>query len=132
MPCPDLILEGDVRYASPQVGHQNFKCCGFDNFAGELAPARTFGFWAEVKTLLEAGLGQGGDLSNALIFDRPGFDASLLRFSNEPVRHKVLDLTGDLALLGRPLRAHVLAVRAGHRLHVEFVRKLAKVMIKDA
>lgn len=132
MPCSELILEGDVSYPSPQVGHQNFSFRFSGSFARELAPARTFGFWSEVKALLEAGLGQGGDLSNALIFDRPGFDASLLRFPDEPARHKVLDLAGDLALLGRPLHAHVLAVRAGHRLHVEFVRKLARIMNKDA
>lgn len=132
MPCSELILEGDVSYPSPQVGHQNYVCRSFGSFAEELAPARTFGFWSEVKALLEAGLGQGGDLSNALIFDRPGFDVSQLRFPNEPARHKVLDLAGDLALLGRPLQARVLAVRAGHRLHVELVCKLARVMNKDA
>ena len=71
--------------------------------------------------------------SNALIYDRPGFDVKKSqRFVNEPVRHKVLDLAGDLCLLGRPLRAFVLAVRAGHKLHVEFVRKVAEEMRKNA
>ena len=133
MPDSQYNLEGAVSYASEQVGSQRFRYCGYDNFVTHVAPARTFGFWSEVKTLLENGLGQGGDLSNALIYDRPGFDVKKSqRFVNEPVRHKVLDLAGDLCLLGRPLRAFVLAVRAGHKLHVEFVRKVAEEMRKNA
>ncbi len=133
MPDSQYNLEGAVSYASEQVGSQRFRYCGYDNFVTHVAPARTFGFWSEVKTLLENGLGQGGDLSNALIYDRPGFDVKKSqRFVNEPVRHKVLDLAGDLCLLGRPLLAFVLAVRAGHKLHVEFVRKVAEEMRKNA
>ncbi|MGM9992357.1 MAG: UDP-3-O-acyl-N-acetylglucosamine deacetylase [Candidatus Bruticola sp.] len=133
MPDSQYNLEGAVSYNSPQVGIQRYRYCGYDNFVTHIAPARTFGFWSEVKTLLENGLGQGGDLSNALIYDRPGFNAAEnQRFVNEPVRHKILDLAGDICLLGRPLCAFVLAVRAGHKLHVEFVRKIAEEMKKNA
>ena len=127
MPDSQYNLEGAVSFASPQVGRQRFRYCGYDDFVSHVAPARTFGFWSEVKVLLEHGLGRGGDLSNALVFARPGFDPkSALRFQDEPVRHKVLDLAGDLNLLGRPLCAFVLAVRAGHKLHVDLVRKIAE------
>lgn len=117
--------EGCVSYPCPEVGVQRYRYNSYDNFAQGLAPARTFGFWAEVKALLERGLGRGGDLENALIFGRPAeMGAPKLRFANEPVRHKVLDLMGDIALLGQPLSAFVLAVKAGHRLHSEFVKKV--------
>ncbi|MGM9998222.1 MAG: UDP-3-O-acyl-N-acetylglucosamine deacetylase [Candidatus Bruticola sp.] len=133
MPDSQYNLEGAVSYNSPQVGIQRYRYCGYDNFVTHIAPARTFGFWSEVKALLENGLGQGGDLSNALIYDRPGFNAAEnQRFVNEPVRHKILDLAGDICLLGRPLCAFVLAVRAGHKLHVEFIRKVAEEMKKNA
>lgn len=129
-PASRLILEGDVTYRSSQVGHQIFSFDGTkEEFVEAVAPARTFGFWAEVKELLANNLGQGGSLDNALIFDRPGFNPkSVLRYDDEPVRHKILDLTGDLSLLGAPLQAHILAIKAGHRLHVEFVRKVAEVI----
>lgn len=133
MPDSQYNLEGSVEYPSPQVGLQRYRYCGYDNFVTHLAPARTFGFWSEVQELLQHGLGRGGDLQNALVFDRPGFKAEEnLRFRNEPVRHKILDLAGDLVLLGRPLCAFVLAIKAGHKLHVEFVRRLAQEMEKDA
>lgn len=132
MPDSQFNLEGDVCYASRQVGHQRFRYSGYDNFVSHVAPARTFGFWAEVEALLAHGLGRGGDLSNALIFDRPGFvPEESLRFKDEPVRHKVLDLAGDINLLGRPLNAFVLAVRAGHKLHVELISKVAAEMEKE-
>ncbi|MBQ7529170.1 UDP-3-O-[bacterium] len=129
-PASKLILESDVTYKSPQVGHQIFSFCGTgEEFCTAVAPARTFGFWAEVKDLLANNLGKGGNLDNALIFDRPGFNPqSILRYDNEPVRHKMLDLAGDLNLLGVPVKAHILAIRAGHKLHVEFVRKVAEVI----
>lgn len=129
MPDSVLTLEGAVEYDSPQVGFQRFRCSWWEDFTEHLAPARTFGFWGEVKELLARGLGQGADLSNALIFDKPGSDIEkILRFPDEPVRHKVLDLAGDLALLGKPLSASVLAIRAGHKLHVELVKKLSEAI----
>ena len=98
-------------------------------FARELAPARTFGFYREARPLLERGLIRGTGLENTVVIG-PGaiFSRGGLRFKDEFVRHKTLDLLGDLALLGSPLRATILAVRPGHQLNVEFVRKLKEVL----
>lgn len=126
VPDSSLSYEASVDYACPEVGVQRYRYNGYDDFCTHLAPARTFGFWEEVQALLQAGLGLGGNLDNALVFGRPDHPVTSeqLRFVNEPVRHKVLDLAGDMALLGRPLQAHVFAVRGGHKLHVELVKKL--------
>ena len=125
LPSEEPLLEASIHFAHPLVGAQHFGFRpGVDDFSADLAPARTFGFWEEVQALLARGLARGGDLSNALILGGPGGFSSPPRFPNEPVRHKVLDLMGDLALLEVPLQARVLAVRAGHRLHVELARKI--------
>jgi UDP-3-O-[3-hydroxymyristoyl] N-acetylglucosamine deacetylase len=119
------VLESWIHFAHPLVGLQS--CCfcpETQDFAQELAPARTFGFWDEVQALLARGLARGGDLANALVIGGPGGFSSPPRFADEPVRHKTLDLCGDLALLGAPLRARVLTLRGGHRLHLELARKI--------
>jgi UDP-3-O-[3-hydroxymyristoyl] N-acetylglucosamine deacetylase len=94
-------------------------------FASELAPARTFGFLADVEALKARGLARGGSLANAVVV---GPDRILnpegLRFPDEFVRHKALDLVGDLALLGLPLRGRVTVARGGHQLHVALVAAL--------
>ncbi len=96
-----------------------------ERFAAELAPARTFGFLAEVEALKARGLARGGSLENAVVI---GPDRVLnpegVRFSDEFVRHKALDLVGDLALLGLPLRGRVAVARGGHRLHSLLVKAL--------
>ena len=93
-------------------------------FAQKLAPARTFTFEDEVATLRRAGLALGGSLDNALVLSDNRLLNPELRFPDEFVRHKILDLTGDLSLLGRPLRAHVVAYRAGHDLHARLARRI--------
>ena len=94
-------------------------------FAEELAPARTFGFLSEIEALKARGLGRGGSLENAVVI---GTDRILnpegLRFPDEFVRHKALDLVGDLALLGMPLRGRVAVTRGGHALHTRLVAAL--------
>ncbi len=95
-----------------------------DRFAEQVAPARTWGFADELDALQQAGLAQGASAGNALGIGREGY-LSPPRFPNEPARHKVLDLLGDLALLGVPLQAHVIACGAGHALHVALVRRIA-------
>ena len=87
-------------------------------FRAEVAAARTFGFEAEVLALREAGFARGGSLDNAVVFGADGgvLNPGGLRFADEPVRHKVLDLMGDLALLGGRLRARVTVDRPGHAL----------------
>jgi UDP-3-O-acyl N-acetylglucosamine deacetylase len=90
-----------------------------------IAPNRTFGFRHEVEALLERGLALGGSLENAVVFDVDGPMAPL-RSADEPVRHKVLDLIGDFALLGAYPQCEVIAIKSGHALHYAAVRALAE------
>jgi UDP-3-O-[3-hydroxymyristoyl] N-acetylglucosamine deacetylase len=96
-----------------------------DNFATEIAPARTFGFLREVEMLRRSGLALGGSLENAIVIGETGVLNNKLRFEDEFVRHKILDALGDLSLLGRPVLGHVEAWRAGHALHAELATKIA-------
>lgn len=127
LPAEETVLRYALYYPHPLLGYQE---CEFTparhSFATELAPARTFALQQEVELLQAKGLARGGSLDNALVV---GMDAysSPLRLPNEPVRHKCLDLLGDLYLLGRPLQAQVIAIKAGHRWHVELVRKISLV-----
>lgn len=101
-------------------------------FINEIAPSRTFGFIKEVEELKERGLVQGGSLKNAVVIDDGGvINKGGLRFPNEPVRHKILDLIGDLYLTGRPVKGHIMAVKAGHLFHVKLAQKLEKLMEKE-
>jgi len=102
-----------------------------ENFIREIAPSRTFGFVREVEKLKEKKLVQGGSLKNAVLIDDKGvINKEGLRFPNEPVRHKIMDLIGDLYLLGRPIKAHVIAVKAGHLFHVRLAQKLEEIIEK--
>jgi UDP-3-O-acyl N-acetylglucosamine deacetylase len=129
LPSPVPRLHYSLYYPHPQLGYQEVS---FDplqqSFAVELAPARTFALEQEVEWLRSKGLAQGGSLDNALVVRADGF-SSPLRLPLEPVRHKCLDLFGDLFLMGRPLQAHVLAVKAGHRWHTELVRKMQREVV---
>jgi UDP-3-O-[3-hydroxymyristoyl] N-acetylglucosamine deacetylase len=93
-------------------------------FATEVAPARTFGFADQVEKLRQAGLIQGGSLENALVCDGEIWLNPPLRFADEPARHKLLDLLGDLSLLGPIPQAHYLAYKASHKLHIQLARRL--------
>lgn len=94
-----------------------------ETFGRDLAPARTFAFAHEVEALHRSGRGRGGTLDNTLVLAADGvINPGGMRFLDEPVRHKVLDVVGDLALLGAPLEGRVDALRPGHRLHVALVR----------
>ncbi len=92
-------------------------------YLDEIAPARTFGFLYELELLKKKGLSGGVSFSNVLVFDEEG-PLNPPRFPNEPVRHKVVDFIGDVSLLGKRLRAHVVAYKPGHSLDVAFVRAL--------
>jgi UDP-3-O-[3-hydroxymyristoyl] N-acetylglucosamine deacetylase len=96
------------------------------NFKREIAPARTFGYIEEYELLKEQGLAQGASFENALVLGKDGY-LNTPRFPDEVVRHKVLDLFGDLALLGRPLEAEIRAIKSGHKLNIELVRKLTTI-----
>lgn len=96
------------------------------NFAKEIASARTFGFVEEVDKLWKNGLALGGSLDNAVVIDKTGVvNLEGLRFDDEFVRHKVLDLIGDLSLLGCPLLGHVIAYKSGHGQHLGLMREIA-------
>jgi UDP-3-O-[3-hydroxymyristoyl] N-acetylglucosamine deacetylase/3-hydroxyacyl-[acyl-carrier-protein] dehydratase len=142
-----------VEYPLPSLGTQYEAIYNMaEDFAVEVAPARTFCFLSEVEMLKENGLIKGGSLENAVVLIDKLLDRSeinrlrdlfgieeniitgangilngrILRFRNEPVRHKTLDLIGDLALLGIPIKGHVTAARAGHASNVEFVKTLKR------
>jgi UDP-3-O-[3-hydroxymyristoyl] N-acetylglucosamine deacetylase len=94
-------------------------------FETEIAGARTFGFLQEVEALWARGLGRGGNLENTVVLSQDGIlNESGLRFSDEFVRHKVLDLIGDFSLLGLPFIGHLIADRSGHALHTRLVKQI--------
>ncbi len=94
-----------------------------ETFLKEIAPARTFCFYHEVEALQGRGLIKGGSLDNAVVIgDKAIFSKEQLRFPDEFVRHKILDIMGDLFLLGRPFKAHIVAVKSGHELNVKLAR----------
>ncbi|MEJ5261410.1 MAG: bifunctional UDP-3-O-[3-hydroxymyristoyl] N-acetylglucosamine deacetylase/3-hydroxyacyl-ACP dehydratase [Ignavibacterium sp.] len=143
-----------VDYQNPALGSQHTGLFDLEKeFVTEFAPARTFCFLSEVEALANQGLIKGGDLDNAVVIvDHNLNDAELkelgqkigitenfvlgehgilnnkqLRFKNEPVRHKLLDLMGDLALIGAPIKAQILAARPGHKANVEFAKQIRKL-----
>ena len=120
-----LDLAYTIEYPHPAIGRLSSSLrLSPESFAREIAPARTFGFLADVEELHRRGLALGASYDNTVVLDARAVAGGALRFPDEFVRHKLLDLTGDLALLGRPLAARATAFKAGHRLHVEAVRFL--------
>jgi UDP-3-O-[3-hydroxymyristoyl] N-acetylglucosamine deacetylase len=122
---PALTITYEIDFPHPIVGRQEltfvFKP---EEFASQISPARTFGFAREIEVLRARGLVRGGSLHNAVVLDDAGIMSGPLRFRDEFVRHKILDLLGDLALLGRPLYGRIHARKAGHALHIDFARAL--------
>jgi UDP-3-O-[3-hydroxymyristoyl] N-acetylglucosamine deacetylase/3-hydroxyacyl-[acyl-carrier-protein] dehydratase len=143
-----------VDYQNPALGSQHTGLFDLEKeFVQEFAPARTFCFLSEVEELVNFGLIKGGDIDNAVvIMDKQSSQEELdgiqkklglnnkiklgsngilnnkeLRFRNEPVRHKLLDLIGDLALIGAPIKAQILAARPGHKANVEFAKQIRKL-----
>ncbi len=98
-----------------------------EDFAQEIAPARTFGFAEQIEQLQQAGLIKGGSLDNALVCSETGWLNPPLRFPNEPARHKLLDLVGDMSLLGSFPPLHFLAYKASHKLHIQLARNLLDI-----
>jgi UDP-3-O-[3-hydroxymyristoyl] N-acetylglucosamine deacetylase len=115
-----------IDYDHPMIRRQDYLYHDSpDAFMCEIAPARTFGFLRDVEALWDAGLGLGGSLQNTLILSDEGLlNEDGLRFADEFVRHKILDLIGDMALLGLPFIGEILAVRSGHALHARLVDKI--------
>ena len=124
----ELELENTIDFPHPQVGRQSLRfTVGAEGFARELSRARTFTFQDEVEKLRAMGLIRGGTLGCAVVLDRDGvMNADGLRYPDELVRHKTLDLIGDLALLGRRVIGRIRAERAGHALHTALVLRLLR------
>ena len=152
LPDDELNLDVKINYDSPVLANQYATLGNLDEFANEIAGSRTFVFVREIEDLIKANLIKGGDLDNAIvIYDSPlsqehldsiadlmgaphkhvtefGFiNETPLSHDNEPARHKLLDLLGDLALIGRPLKGRVLATRPGHSINA----KLTKLLRRD-
>ena len=125
-PSREFRVTYAIDFDHPELGYQELSTSlwGGSAFAEKLAPARTFTFESEVEKLRENGLALGGSLDNAVVVGENGILNPGLRFPDEFVRHKMLDLTGDLSLLGHPLRAHVIAYRAGHDMHSRLARRI--------
>ncbi|MBI4832735.1 MAG: 3-hydroxyacyl-ACP dehydratase FabZ, partial [Candidatus Lindowbacteria bacterium] len=125
LPSDRLRLTYTIEYGHPALGTQ-FKSFEInpDVFVREIAPARTFCFLHDVEQLKALGLIKGGSVENAVVIGDEEILNDSLRFGDEFVRHKLLDLLGDLVLLGYPLRGHIVAVKAGHASHVEFIKRL--------
>jgi UDP-3-O-[3-hydroxymyristoyl] N-acetylglucosamine deacetylase len=117
-PAADLKISYAIDFNHPLIGRQEISFdLTRDIFLKEIAPARTFGFLKDVTDLWKRGLALGGTLDSAVVLDESGTISGPLRFRDEFVRHKVLDLIGDLALFGHPLLGRFQAEKAGHRLH---------------
>jgi UDP-3-O-[3-hydroxymyristoyl] N-acetylglucosamine deacetylase len=124
-PAEEFRVRCFVDYAHPAVGRQEVELkVNRETFGAMLAPARTFGFMKDFDGLRAVGLIQGGSLENAIVLDNGRVMNGPLRFADEFGRHKALDLIGDLALVGRPLKAFVKAHKAGHALHTQLVTRL--------
>jgi len=154
LPSDSYRMTVMVDYQNPALGSQHSGMFDLEKeFITEFAPARTFCFLSEIEPLIEQGLIQGGNIDNAVVIvdhdmseekvleikaklglksdikigTTGFFNENSLRFKNEPVRHKLLDMLGDLALIGAPIKAQILAARPGHKANVEFAKKIRKL-----
>ncbi len=157
LPTDDYRITAMIDYHNPALGSQHSGIFNLEKeFVEDFAPARTFCFLTEIQMLIEQGLIKGGNLENAIVivdkdmskdelislkntFNVPVvpkigntgiLNNTELRFKNEPARHKVLDMLGDLSLIGVPIKAQVLAARPGHASNIEFARKVRKEYLK--
>jgi UDP-3-O-[3-hydroxymyristoyl] N-acetylglucosamine deacetylase / 3-hydroxyacyl-[acyl-carrier-protein] dehydratase len=153
LPLDNYRVTVMVDYNSPVLGSQHATLTNINQFAKEIASCRTFCFLHELEMLQKQNLIKGGDLNNAIVvvdrvveeheldhlaklFNKPRVEVKKegilnnveLRYKNEPARHKLLDMIGDLALIGRPLKAQILAARPGHAANVAFAKKIKKIM----
>jgi UDP-3-O-[3-hydroxymyristoyl] N-acetylglucosamine deacetylase len=128
VPAPEFRISYTLDNDHPAIGTQALSCVPTeDTFVEEYAPARTYGFLKDLGAMRKHGLALGGSLDNAIVVGKRG-TLNGLRYRDEFVRHKVLDLIGDLALLGRPLQGHVIARNAGHSLNFELVVAIQRAL----
>jgi UDP-3-O-[3-hydroxymyristoyl] N-acetylglucosamine deacetylase len=131
LPSPTIRFTYGIDFELPAIGNQWHSWTPEqESFAEEIAPARTFGLAHQIEALRDRGLIKGGSLENALVCDRSGWLNPPLRFPNEPARHKLLDLVGDLSLLGTYPVAHFLAYKASHNLHIQLAKKLVQQLLE--
>lgn len=151
IPSDKLILHSLLDFPGNSIGKQFAKLESFENYKEEIAPARTFAFVKELELLQQAGLIKGGSIENAVVFAEKEYSAEALndlarkfkfdgdyvtegqiinkgglRFNNEPARHKLLDLLGDLYLAGGPVKGEIIAEKPGHKSNVLFTEELVK------
>ncbi|RMG83703.1 MAG: UDP-3-O-[3-hydroxymyristoyl] N-acetylglucosamine deacetylase, partial [Bacteroidetes bacterium] len=161
VPSEDFRITVMVDYNSPLLGTQHASMYHLGEFKDEIAPCRTFVFLREIEALYNQGLIKGGDVDNAIVMiDKETSDEELwhlaslfgkskediaqyhvkgigflnnlkLHFENEPARHKLLDIVGDLALVGQPIKAHILAARPGHAGNVAFAKIITNLIKKE-
>ncbi len=123
-PSDHFKVSYTISFDHPLLRHQSrTERITEQSFAESIAPARTFGFLKDVEMLRQNGLALGGSLENAIVIGDAGV-LNALRFEDEFVRHKILDVVGDLALVGHPIVGHVVAHRAGHALHTALAARL--------
>ena len=156
LPSLEYQITTLIDFNSPVLGPQHAGLKSNNYFKAEIAPCRTFCFLHELEMLLDNDLVKGGDINNAIVVvDKPVTDEEMsrlakafkrekieiksggylnnleLRFTNEPARHKLLDVVGDLALIGYPLKARIIANRPGHSTNVEFAKKIKQYIRKN-
>lgn len=151
VPADEFAVSTIVSFDSSSISNQHADLMHMEDFPKEIAPCRTFVFVRDIEPLLAAGLIKGGDLDNSIVlyerempqnrYDRladamniPRMDATKLGYinhrplvwENEPARHKLLDIIGDMSLVGKPIKGHITAYRPGHRVNNQFARLLRK------
>ena len=125
VPSQRLKVIYTMCFDHPVLGEQTVAMeVGRDRYAREVAPSRTYGFVSDLDMLSRLGLAKGGSLENAVVIGEDGVLNGPLRFPDELVRHKILDLLGDLYLLGKPLVGTIIAHGAGHQLHLQLVHRI--------
>jgi len=126
-PANTYSVSYSINFPHRQIGRQTF-CVQLTNgsYVREIAPARTFGFMHEAEAMRQQGLIRGASIENAIVLSRDAVLNPPLRFMDEFVRHKVLDLIGDLALIGKQILGSVVADRAGHAMHTALVSRLLR------
>ncbi|HEY9880244.1 MAG TPA: UDP-3-O-acyl-N-acetylglucosamine deacetylase [Leptolyngbyaceae cyanobacterium] len=135
LPSPESRFTYGIDFEVPAIGNQWHSWLGnatANDFAETVAPARTFGLAHQIEYLRSQGLIKGGSLDNALVCGQEGWLNPPLRFDNEPARHKLLDLIGDISLLGRVPLGHLVAFKASHRLHVQLAQTLQEILSPGA
>ena len=124
-PSDHFKVTYSISFDHPLLRHQSRTMrITEETFVEDIAPARTFGFLKEVEMLRQRGLALGGSLDNAIVLGETGVLNNALRFEDEFVRHKILDVIGDLSLVGYPVIGHLVAHRGGHALHTAFAAKI--------